>query len=230
MFVDADDWLDEETVWSCVSIIEENNADMVEFGFERKSDFELKLKKEKLRYKIISTPVKIEQKSDHISCNKLYRLDIIKKNNLQFIYRRFEDTHFTRKYAFLCSKAVFIDNKFYKYFVNPDSITSTVKMDVLEDFSRTNEVIDLYLERGLYNRAQEYKCISRNFLLRQLVLISRKPHKKFKPIQSDSEFGCFMDYWIKLFNKSAVRFRMRVYFTLGYKYALKTIMQSGFKI
>ncbi len=162
--------------------------------------------------------------------SQTYRLDIIKKNNLQFIYRRFENTHFTRKYALQCSKAVFIENKFYKYFVNPDSITSTLKMEVLEDFSRTDEVINIYLDRGMNERALEYEKLSRDFILRQLVSISRIPHNKFIPKPSDSKFGYYFAPWVRLFNTSGVRFRIRVYYTLGFKYALKNIVQSGFRI
>ena len=113
MFVDSDDWLSYGCISSCVSLMEKYQADLVEFGYERKSKFENQRISEDLVFTICESSIEIEKKSDHIVCNKMLRTDIIKKNNIQFKYRTFEDTLFTRKYALCCSRAIFVDNIFY---------------------------------------------------------------------------------------------------------------------
>lgn len=116
MFVDSDDYLHPRTVELCVREMERSNADLVEFGYLITSETEPNYFSIADDYPTCvlertSDPnsiIHLEKRTDHISCNKLYRLDIIRENGMNFRRRRFEDTKFTREYLLHIRRAVLI--------------------------------------------------------------------------------------------------------------------------
>lgn len=227
MFVDPDDWIESNTVSECVKAIEKNNADLVEFGYKRRVSFNYNQEHLPIRHQIYETPENIELKTEHISCNKLYVLDLIRRNNIEFCHRIFEDTLFTRKYSLCCKKAVFISNIFYNYFINPASLTSTISIARLQQNDRTEEVIDFYESHNLNRQKEKFIKTSLLFLIRQLIPISRTKHERF---EFASPSGCFAKVCrshINRFNCSGFLFRLNAYKILGIRSSLRIILKYG---
>lgn len=227
MFVDSDDWLLPTTVADCVHYIETYNADLVEFGYSRVTEYNIEGASNFEEPQIIENGDLIESRCDHIACNKLYKTEIIKNNNLRFLYRRFEDTLFTRKYAFLSRRAVVIPTDYYRYYVNPQSITSTVGQNVIEDNSRTEEVVELYNQYGCIENKNRYLSISHRFLLNRLIPLSHQPHNEFRFTCPDGEFAQYTAKTIELYNKNSLYFRLYAYFHMGIRTTVKLILRYG---
>lgn len=157
----------------------------------------------------------------------MYKADIIKSNCLRFVHRIFEDTLFTRKYSILCKRAVFIKAPFYNYFVNSGSITSTISLDRLCQNDRTDEVIEFYDNNCLLRQKETYMKVSRLFLIKHLLPLSRKQHKNFVFSAPKSEFARYCDKYIKEFNRSGILFRIKTYHILGIKSSIKNILKHG---
>ena len=51
MFVDPDDWIESNTVSVCVKAIEKHNADLVEFGYQRRVSFDYNQGHSPIRYR-----------------------------------------------------------------------------------------------------------------------------------------------------------------------------------
>lgn len=227
MFVDPDDWIDLCTINVCVKFIEKYNADLVEFGYQRKLTFDENPIKSPIEYHIYESSEVIEANTEHISCNKLYVTDIIRDNRIEFCHRIFEDTLFTRKYSMCCKKAVVIRNSFYSYFVNSLSLTSTMGIDRLQQNERTEEVIKFYEASGLIRQKQNYIRNSRLFLIRHLIQISRQKHQKFIFSSPHSSFARHCQPYIDKFNRSGILFRLSAYRILSMRSAIKLILKHG---
>lgn len=227
MFVDPDDWIEPETVGECVKAIEANNADLVEFGYQRRHSFDYEKTDIPLRYQIYDNPEAIESATEHISCNKMYILDLIRKNKIEFRHRIFEDTLFTRRYSICCRKAVFINKIFYNYYVNPSSLTSTMNIARLQQNDRTEEVVRFYESHNLIRQKKNYIKASLLFLIRQLMPMSRTEHERF---EFSSPSGCFAkscEKYIDRFNRSGLLFRLSAYRLLGVRSSVKSILKHG---
>lgn len=227
MFVDPDDWIESNTVSVCVKAIEKHNADLVEFGYQRRVSFDYNQAHSPICYQIYETPEIIESMTEHISWNKLYVLNLIRRYNIEFCHRIFEDTLFTRKYSLCCKKAVFISNIFYNYFVNPTSLTSTINITRLQENDRTEEVISFYESHNLISQKEKFVKSSLLFLIRQLISISRTKHGQF---EFTSPYGCFAKVCsshINRFNRSGFLFRLNAYKLLGIRSSLKLILKHG---
>ena len=226
MFVDSDDWISLGCISSCVSLMEKYQADMIEFGYKRTSEYIppiLQSVQDDLMFKICESNIEIEKQSDHIACNKLFRTDIIKKNGIKFKYRIFEDTLFTRKYAFCCTRAVFVENVFYSYYCNQSSITSSIDISKLENIERINEIIELYNSKGFYDNKKIYIEKSIEPLLKNLIRISYSTHRKFCFSLPQSEYAKRTQPFIDSFNKNKFFFRIKAYRYLGLKKSMKII-------
>ncbi|AQS42381.1 MAG: Glycosyl transferase family 2 protein [Candidatus Tokpelaia hoelldobleri] len=106
---------------------------------------------------------------ENISCgNKLFKLDIIKNNNILFPEGRiYEDAEFCWKYMVNTSNIYFIKNRYYNYIRRKNSIMSNT-------FSGTEKAIDhLYVVFNLFDyfksdkRYEVYLFTSWPFLFRQ---------------------------------------------------------------
>ncbi len=225
MFVDADDFIHPMTVELSVEKLESHKAQMVEFGFARVS-YEPPAYRQ-IRYPqvdIIEGSTAIERCSDHICWNKLFLKELIEKNRLRFEYRCFEDTAFTRGYSLVCDKAVFLNEQLYYYYVNPNSTTSTLTVDRLAlSIERANGVIDVYLEHGLAERAEEYRRSSQKFLVSRLMDMANETKLELGDgviVKDDTK------RIIHLFNCHPKLFRLYGCCRLGLKYTIKRILRK----
>lgn len=224
MFVDSDDYVHPQIVEICVNAMENGNCQMVEVEYVRTSAFTTNFRHiAQPRYEFVEG-LRIEDRSDHISCAKLYLTDIIRKHELKMIYRSFEDTAFTRAYSLLCKKAAFIHEVLYFYYVNPDSATAKMSVaKIKQSIMRTNDVIEIYKQQGLTQKAEVYRIASQKLLIRNLL----KMPKGVK-IELTDDITIYPDTRriIELFNNHYLLFLLFGYFRQGPKFIVKHIIKK----
>jgi glycosyltransferase involved in cell wall biosynthesis len=133
LFVDSDDSIETNTVEDSVNLLKKYAADLVEFGFQisyrdkvkvplsKQQDYNVRAHKVILDKRIRT----LDRRIDHIACNKLFSLKLIRDNNIYFRNKIYEDTAFTREYLFNCKLAVISESVYYHYYVNQGSITKS---------------------------------------------------------------------------------------------------------
>lgn len=159
LFIDSDDWIDENTLEELVEIAETNSVDFVRFrpmyaGWPNKEDGSLcdfgteKGMKEGLYQKeqiikeiyprLFATP-QLSLGVIVAAWRSLYNREFLAKNNLLFYddVKYSEDTIFSANVVMATSKFYYIDGpKYYHYFFNPTSITKSFKSDRWECYKR----------------------------------------------------------------------------------------------
>lgn len=138
-FVDSDDYVDQNALDMLIKSAIENKSDVILFDAFRDIDGNIT----RLRYSfedIYSTNAEIKKKilgryytNNHngVYCvwNKLYKTSLIVDNGLLFDPDdiRCEDCWFNFKVFHLANKVSFVDNAYYYYFDNDESITHNIK-------------------------------------------------------------------------------------------------------
>lgn len=179
MFVDSDDWIDKETCERAVNAIKEYNADVVMWSYIRElsgesrpklifdqnrifEGQEVKKKLHRRMYGILGEELKNPENADALCTvwGKLYRRDIIEKNQIQFFDIRkigtYEDGLFNLEVFRHVDKAVFIDQYLYHYRRDNDtSITSKYDKNMKD---KRNVLFD-YLEQSI-----KEECLSDEYV------------------------------------------------------------------
>lgn len=127
MFVDADDYIESNTIESCVPYLEDN--DLIIFGIKVFGDsFKEKRKTDDEYYKLkfndkLSINDSFILNTDVSLCNKIFKKSIIKKNNIKFLNGYiYEDANFFFKYISCITNVFFINKLLYNYRRHSDSI------------------------------------------------------------------------------------------------------------
>lgn len=224
MFVDSDDYVHPQIVETCVNAMEKDNCQLAQVGYVRTSAFIVDFQPiVQPRYEIVEG-LRIEECCDHISCAKLYLTDLIKKHGLKMIYRSFEDTAFTRSYSLLCEKAVIIHEGMYFYYASPNSITANISAEkVCQSILRANDVIEIYKQHGLEQKAEVYRIASQKVLLRNLLRIPKGDNLE---LMDDITVHPDTRQIIKLFNNHRYLFCLYGCFKLGLKFSIKHILKT----
>ena len=150
-FLDSDDFVELFTYEHLLKLCTQHNLDVIYYKFERFSDEKKVFSKgpicEVIEYQdetikelmldiIASEPTaKVERIVQCSSCTAMYKLDIIKKNNVKFHSEReliSEDMIFNLDFLKCAKKVAFNNGKYYHYRVNPTSLTNTVRTDRIE--------------------------------------------------------------------------------------------------
>lgn len=155
MFVDADDWIEKETVQECVQNV--GNCDAVRFLEYIIDDGPLKL----VSCKYNNTPDRITNSNEVFedlikndiqghSCCFFYKSSIIKQNNIRFNKRLVycEDIVFLLNFLNKCNNIKLLNKPFYNYFKgNSNSATSSIE-NIIRNLKTLplirNEVIDTF--------------------------------------------------------------------------------------
>lgn len=171
LFVDSDDWIDPDTVESCVETALSDNADCVMFGYVREypnksianplfdSDRSFDSEEsEAFVHRRIAGPIREElsqpQRVDNLSsvCMKLYRTETARKGRIvsERVVGTSEDTIFNL-YALDGCRISYINRCFYHYRKsNSKSITTAYKPELSEKWDVMYGVIQEYMD-GLEN-------------------------------------------------------------------------------
>lgn len=224
MFVDSDDYVHPQIIETCVNAMESGNCQIAQVDYVRTSAFTAD-------FHLITQPqceiiegLDIEEHTDHICCGKLYLTDIIRKNGLKMKYRLFEDTAFTRAYSLLCKKAAFIHEVMYFYYVNPNSAMATTSAaKISQSIARANDVILVYKQHGLTEKAEVYRLASQKVLIRNLL---RMPKDAKLELADDITVRPDTRRIIDLFNGHRILFGLYGCSRLGMKFTIKHILKT----
>ena len=167
MFVDGDDWIDNETVQCCVEIAVKYQTDCVLFSyvreykdrslpnplFERDYQFNSVDSENKIHRRLIG-PVQEELRNPHrldnysSVCMKLYREDVARKGKIvsERVVGSSEDTVFNLYALEGCKNIWYINSCFYHYRkTNIQSLTSQYKSDLVDKWDRLYEIFEEYI-------------------------------------------------------------------------------------
>lgn len=141
MFIDSDDWIELDMVELMVTKMKKSNLDLVICGtFNNLSEKEYKTNNlDKIKkyiknktdgvsyFKIVTSKTNLFTAS---SCNKIYRLNLLKKEQLFFPEKRlYEDLLFSFKYLIYSKNIDIVEKPLYHYFTKREgSITNTLNL------------------------------------------------------------------------------------------------------
>lgn len=179
MFVDADDWIDKNACQILLDRIKKEQSDVLLFPYMRETSkgsfeknifeedkiFDKNRVKEKLHRRyigLIGEELKNPENADALCTvwGKLYRLDIIKKHNLQFIdldkIGTYEDGLFNLNYFEYVTKAVYLNQHLYHYRrTERESITSGYNPNLLQQWNNLFDIMQGYIEE--HKLSKEYE-------------------------------------------------------------------------
>lgn len=160
MFIDSDDWIELNMVELMINKIEKENLDLVICGtFNNISEKEyqvnnLKEIKENIKnkidgisyFKIVTSKTNLFTAS---SCNKIYRLNLIKEKKILFPEKRlYEDLFFSFQYLINSLNVNVIEKPLYHYFVKREgSITNTLNIKDINDTLFTLKSLEDFLKK-----------------------------------------------------------------------------------
>lgn len=150
-FLDSDDFIDHNTYEHLYNIAKANSLDAIYYKFKRFTNenevqpgiatTDIKTYKgddiKELMLDIIASEpeAKVDHKIQCSSCTAMYRMDIIRRNNVRFHSEReliSEDLIFNLDFLKHAKSVAFNSGEFYHYRVNPTSLTSTIRTDRIE--------------------------------------------------------------------------------------------------
>jgi glycosyltransferase involved in cell wall biosynthesis len=196
MFVDSDDYIDENMVYKLYSALYENNADMSLCGFKEVDSYgNIGEKYSYIKDRVIDGIEAItsltsnESVSYVVPWGKLYKRELFK--NIRFPAKKLhEDVLTTHKIYSKCNRIACIGVNLYFYRQHSDSICGTLKTQKI-DF----DGVEAYLERALFKRTI---TIEAKYVLYDLLTAI----KKFDDIIASNKIMYVDDEKIKLLRKT----------------------------
>ena len=190
MFIDNDDYIDEDYFITHINCILENDYDVVISGYKRVTDYKMQFK------------VQLDEKypwSRYVSIapwGKLYKTDFLKKNDIKFLITPIgEDVYFNLQVNTITDNIKIIDYTGYNWYQNNVSVTNTInkKIKGINIINLLNTHYGILKEKNSINDKNE-KIITMYFgllIIQFLQWISKKT--KYKEISKyyDSFFSWY---------------------------------------
>lgn len=162
MFIDSDDWIEQNSLEVLMGNIQNDENDIIIYS--RVDDYRSDNKLVKSIIKGISNKMKIDIdkmneyfiylfKSIDIpsSCNKVFKLDIVKNNNIKYNTSMifYEDFDFNLRYLLLSKSILVIPDILYHYNINSeiDYISKRDKLNLAEDVHYLLQSLDCFLKK-----------------------------------------------------------------------------------
>lgn len=133
-FLDSDDWIDSDTYEKVINFLENNdNCDIAMFGIKTEYDSPF-LSKFKCRYEysniiesqyalsLLCKTMNYDVSISSMLGNKVFRTELLKKNNIRFVHKYFEDVYFSFVTFFYSKYVCFIEDTYLHYYQRQDSI------------------------------------------------------------------------------------------------------------
>ncbi len=128
MFIDNDDYIDNDYVKSYVNKISIDDLDVVIGGYERVDN------DGKVLVRTIPSNTPMGKYTIVAPWAKIYKLEFLKKNNIEFLSTNIgEDIYFNLKVMNMTNKIAFINNTSYKWFYNRKSISNTIHKKISKE-------------------------------------------------------------------------------------------------
>ena len=157
-FLDSDDYVEKDTYFELYAQAMRSRADMVECDFFWTTEKKDKKDVGQRYYK----KHEIMEKARVVAWNKLYKSEIIQKNNVLFPKGlQYEDIEFFYKIIPYINKVSFVKKPLIHYVQRKDSIVNVQNEKVQDIFKIFENVIKYYKENRLYDyykESLEYSC------------------------------------------------------------------------
>lgn len=159
MFLDNDDFIDEDYIEKHLNTAEEGNYDIVLSGYKRPTQTEKIIKEVKLKEEEWSKVMIIAPWA------KIYKREYLLKHNIEFLDNNIgEDIYFNLQAITLTKKIKILDYIGYNWFYNTQSISNTIHKDIRK--------IQIYeLLNSCYNILQEKNVLKNNYELLEMYFI-----------------------------------------------------------
>lgn len=194
-FVDSDDWIDTMMYEKMINLSERANADIALCGVIREYEniynaelrYEYKIEnvlEGQIALDILTRSYNQDISISSIVCNKIYRLDFLKKNKILFLSNSYSEDDI---FNFLCfiyaNKIAITPNTYYHYYQRNNSTTHTFSKKHIDDLVKGFVVLKKYLEKNnLYeiNKKNYYSFFEKTlgFLLGVLMTTEQKSEKQ----------------------------------------------------
>lgn len=178
MFVDSDDWIDEETCEIAVDAIINKDVDLVMWSYIREGKVsslekriydcdvlfdanEVKTKLYRRMFGLIDEELRNPENADALCTiwGKLYKNEIIRKQNIEFYDIRkigtFEDGIFNIDYLKHSNNAVFLNRPLYHYRKNQNSVTRSYNPNLQAKHEHIHRYLQDYIEKNNLNDKYE---------------------------------------------------------------------------
>ena len=144
-FIDGDDYIENTFVEKLYNKIIEDKSDLAWCNFNLVND-------DGKYDEIIINDKNIYDFEMPSACNKLYNVDIFKKNNIYFpVGIWYEDLATTPRILFSTNKISWVNEGLYNYYFNVESITNTYSIKVLDSLKALKIVDDFVKENNIQN-------------------------------------------------------------------------------
>lgn len=144
-FIDGDDYIENTFVEKLYNKIIEDKTDLAWCNFNLVND-------DGKYDEIIINDKNIYDFEMPSACNKLYNVDIFKKNNIYFpVGIWYEDLATTPRILFSTNKISWVNEGLYNYYFNVKSITNTYSIKVLDSLKALKIVDDFVKENNIQN-------------------------------------------------------------------------------
>lgn len=189
-FIDADDYMDLYAYEKILNVIEKESPDCIDFGWRyisktgesirnlNKLEKNIKLDKSIVEEIIIPPLINIIKDDEHFIyafvCNKIFKAEILRKNNIFFDEERctWEDRIFLVQYLKYCDSFYSLDECFYNYVSVPESLSKRYEMSFFEIILKNFETYQRLFNHKYNFETQyvwNYWCHSiENMILRSL--------------------------------------------------------------
>lgn len=189
-FVDSDDWIEPYCLKYLLSILEDNNLDILEFDHiyaveKQNGDYSYSYDSfyNRMRVGDVTSGKKVIESYSYIVSvtNKIIRKSLFTKNNLKFPLNRFsEDNIVSLMLMCQCTRYIKLDKGFYYYYYRVGSITK--KKNKIHLFKYIDDqvlnVFDVikYLENNCLNNTLLYQKVidNLNFIIQNCLLLCLK--------------------------------------------------------
>ena len=210
-FVDSDDWIEPGTLTQIFNHLHDSKCDLLLFDYKRvinrnkviyaKEMFEQSIIIDKQDIKALGNRCLTSGTMNNIG-NKVYRAEIITKNNLRFDanIKSGEDWLFNLEFIRYSSKAQYVEGYYYNYRLNENSATNKFNQGKLNDFKMVHFKLLEYINVFSQDPHETTKILEVAFVKRYLDLIKKCFYANY-----DLDEKVRKDYISKILNDAEVR-------------------------
>lgn len=184
MFIDSDDFCEENMVELSVEQMDSNGLDMLVFAYNQY--YVEDGRKEKIELGIEDGVYNLKENKDilaktpNAAWNKMYRTNLFKEHDIEYPFGyRHQDLGTTAKLMLHSNKIGYINEALYNYLIDrPNNITAQIDKKLYHIIDMSKEIMDYYKAQKVFDLyKEEFKyLVTRNFIqsLRKAVRLKDK--------------------------------------------------------
>lgn len=212
-FCDSDDYIEPNLIEDCVKKMEEDKSDIVIFDFYRVQEGFLTVCSANLptdnAFSLENNPGLLLTSPS--ACNKLFRMDFLKKNRISFpVGKLYEDLGTIPKLYPVAQKISYLDTPYYYYEIRSGSIMTTGRYEksFQDRMDMIHGILDYYKDLNIYERYKdelEYLAFFNGLFLpiREISLRScdKEECNRYKKAILAEYPKCFQNKYIRTMSK-----------------------------